>query len=60
MTIYRYKCKDCKAEFELFSDEEEQKCLGCGSQNLEKNEVEMPDLGCGADSGCSSCHGCSQ
>ncbi|MCM8787558.1 MAG: zinc ribbon domain-containing protein [Candidatus Omnitrophica bacterium] len=63
MPIYEYKCKNCKAKFELLITscgiEVPQKCPGCGSKNIEKLissfSTKNTSRGCGECSGCGGC-----
>jgi|GEM_PF-1582421 len=56
MKVKKYKCEDCKAEFELLEGNTiEVTCLGCGSKKVKKTDSKEFEGG-GCD--CSSCPGC--
>ncbi|MCL5094156.1 MAG: hypothetical protein M1355_03430 [Patescibacteria group bacterium] len=56
--VLKYKCEDCKAEFESLGEKEV--CLACGKKNIKKTgerELTQEDFGsCGR--GCAGCQGC--
>lgn len=59
MTVNKYKCEDCEAEFELLEGNTvEVKCLACESKNVKKQGSKVFEEGGCGDSGCSSCQGC--
>lgn len=55
MPIYSYKCRNCRAIFDLLvgvtADEEEPRCVKCGSSDLEKLLTSFAVKPSGSDSG---------